>query len=87
MACGRLLPGDRVRMSEALRAQLRAAGSGAHVDELGECVGVVQGPTDWNGVAPGDPAWRAELLGPEVDVRWQPSNLRYCYDPSELELA
>jgi hypothetical protein len=58
--------------------------STAHVEEFGDCVGTVQGPTDYNNDGePRDPA----KVGPEVDVRWQPSNLRYAYDPKHLERA
>lgn len=60
--------------------------STAHVEEFGDCVGVVQGPTDFNNVPRTDPAWDPEKVGPEVDVRWQPSNLRYAYDPDDLVL-
>lgn len=57
-------------MSEELKRIFRANGSGEHVKEFGACEGVVQGPAG--------PGW------PEVDVRWQPSNLRYAYDPKHL---
>ena len=49
-------------------------GSAEHVAEFGDCVGIVQGLTDYG-----------SRQGPEVDVRWQPSNLRYAYHPDELE--
>jgi hypothetical protein len=47
--------------------------SSDHVEEFGECIGVVIGS-----------AWEDPSSGPEVDVRWQPSNLKYCYDPKYL---
>ncbi len=47
-----------------------------HVEEFGDCEGIVQGLTDWGG-----------QMGPEVDVRWQPSNLRYAYDPKLLDVV
>jgi len=56
-----------------------------HIEEFGECVGVVDGLVDWNVVPPSDPLYVEP--GPEVDVRWQPSNLRYAYDPNDLQLA
>lgn len=59
--------------------------STAHVEEFGDCVGIVQGPTDYNQCAPTDAGYDPAKIGPEVDVRWQPSNLRYAYHPSELE--
>ena len=86
--------GDRVRMSETLKARMRGSClpgkhvdpfvedmpddgclhcSTSHVEEFGECVGIVIGSMWPNGE------------GPEVDVRWQPSNLRYGYNPVDLE--
>jgi len=99
--------GDRVRMSDSLKARLRGkcgeAGrhlgpfdpddvhdcwgcSSAHVEEFGDCVGIVQGLMDYNNCEPTDAAYDPSKTGPEVDVRWQPSNLRYAYHPSDLEL-
>lgn len=60
-------------MSPALKKALRRNKSGAHVKEFGHCIGIVQGPTDYG-----------TQKGPEVDVRWQPSNLRYAYAPEQL---
>lgn len=60
--------------------------SSAHVTEFGDCIGVVQGPTDFNHCEPTDPAYDPSKVGPEVDVRWQPTNLRYAYHPEDLEL-
>lgn len=75
-----LPPGTRVRMSEAYKAAARVH-SPDHVDEFGACWGRVEGPVDYN--SPGTP-FDPVKLGPEVDVRWQPSNLRYGYDPEHL---
>jgi hypothetical protein len=72
-----LKPGARVRMSQACKDKLRANASGAHVNEFGSCVGIVEGPTNWN----------SDEHGPEVDVRWEPSGLRYAYHPDELEIV
>ena len=93
-----LKPGDRVRMTEALKAKMRGnclpgkhvvplpgypslddsepdngcmRCSSDHIEEFGDCIGIVIGPVE--------PDW------PEVDVRWQPSNLRYAYLPEDLE--
>lgn len=66
-------PGTKVKMSEELKEMLNGNLSSEHVDEFGDCVGIVQGLTDFNG-----------QLGPEVDVKWQPSNLRYAYHPKHL---
>ena len=59
--------------------------SSAHVEEFGDCVGIVQGPTDHNDCEPTDSAYDPSKIGPEVNVRSQPSNLRYAYHPSDLE--
>jgi hypothetical protein len=90
-----LKSGDRVRMTEALKVAFRKNClngihqgpmgihdgqcwdcSGDHVDEFGDCVGVVEDLVDFG----------CEL-GPEVNVRWEPSGLRYGYLLDELELA
>jgi hypothetical protein len=60
-------------MSEDLKLRLRRNGSTDHVIEFGKCTGIVGGPTNFGG-----------QLGPEVDVRWQPDNLRYAYHPDDL---
>lgn len=81
--------GTRVRMSDDLKRVLRGkcgeaghhlgpfwpeAGPGCHgcssdhVNEFGDCVGIVQEITS----------------RPEIDVRWQPSNLRYSYKVNDL---
>lgn len=59
--------------------------STAHVEEFGESVGTVAGFTDYNNCKPGDPAWDPSKVGPEVDVYWEPSRIRFCYLPSQLE--
>jgi len=56
-----------------------------HIEEFGECIGIVAGPMDLNNVPVGDPTYDPTHVGPWVDVRWQPSNLRYAYLPDELE--
>jgi hypothetical protein len=67
--------GTKVRMSDACKRELRAHGCREHVEEFGHCIGHVEGPVDYgNGV-----------VGPEVNVRWQPSGLRYAYRP-EIDL-
>lgn len=59
-------------MSEGLRQKLKAS-SREHLKEFGDCTGIVQGLTEYG-----------NQQGPEVDVRWQPSNLRYAYMPDDL---
>lgn len=66
--------GTQVRMSDELKRKFILNGCGDHVDEFGECTGNVEGLVDYGN----------RVKGPEVDVRWQPSNLRYAYDPSDL---
>lgn len=68
-----MTPGTRVRMSESLKSGLIANGCAEHVAEFGDCVGVVIGPFDDG------------LAGPDVDVRWEPSGLRYGYQIELLE--
>lgn len=67
-------PGTKVKMSQKLKAHYIANGSSKHVEEFGECIGIVQGLTDFG-----------HKKGPDIDVRWQPSNLQYIYDPDELD--
>jgi len=76
--------GDTVRMSESLKDRMRENGSTAHVHEFGLSVGVVQGFTDYNNR--GEPL-DVSRIGPEVDVRWEPSKLRYAYHPGDLEVV
>lgn len=66
-------PGDRVVMSEGLKRLLRKNGSGAHVDEFGNCFGFIECETQYG-----------DQVGPELDVRWFPSGLRYAYSPEYL---
>jgi hypothetical protein len=70
-------PGTRVRMTEDHKVRFhRNPENRSHLKEFGECTGTVEGYVDWG-----------SQLGPELDVRWQPSNLRYCYHPSDLEVT
>lgn len=94
-------PGDRVRMTEAHKQNLRGNClqsnhtseedcmycSTRHVEEFGECIGVVIGLTNFNNVPVGHPDYYDYKVGPEFDVRWQPSNLRYAYPESALEVV
>lgn len=65
--------GSRIRMSEEFKLALRNNNCSEHVEEFGDCLGVVIGLTDYG-----------THQGPEVDVRWQPSGLRYAYHPKFL---
>ena len=64
--------GDLVRMTEELKKGLRSNDSLEHVEEFGDCQGIVIGYTD-------------EGHYDFVDVRWKPSNLRYGYPINGLE--
>lgn len=68
--------GKHVKMSKHLKQKLRTNGSVEHVEEFGECVGLVEGYVDFQ-----------TQLGPEVDVRWLPSKLRYAYHPDDLDIV
>lgn len=88
-----LKPNDKVKMSEAFKERLRNnckthhvgpfdpddpsqcwGCSSDHVKEFGECIGVVVGYTNWSD----------GVVGPEVDVKWLPDNLKYAYDEDDL---
>lgn len=56
-----------------------------HVREFEGSVGVVRCPTDYNNVRPGEPGHDPTKVGPELDVYWEPHNLRYGYHPDDLE--
>jgi len=62
--------GDTVKMSDLLKIGMISNGSEEHVDEFGECEGIVEENST------GDPLW--------VDVRWHPSELRYGYHIDNL---
>lgn len=64
--------GDLVIMNAKCKHVLGKT-SKAHVREFGTCIGIVSG--------------QAVLGYPEVDVYWQPSNLRYAYHPKYLKPA
>jgi hypothetical protein len=63
-------PGTKVKMSEELKHGLIEMKCKAHVDEFGDCIGIVE-----------DKAW---IDDDAVNVRWQPSGLRYMYSPETL---
>jgi len=66
-------PGTKVRMSVALKQRLCWLNP-QHVQEFGDCVGTVLGPTDYG-----------TSQGPEIDVRWHPSDCRFAYTAADLE--
>lgn len=73
---GGKLVGKRVRMTQALKEHLVRGCSQHHVEEFGDCVGVVRRLANWG-----------EYHGPEVDVCWEPSGLVYAYPHELLEVV
>ena len=71
-------------MSDDLKRRLLNSASAAHVREFGNCVGIVVGKVDYNNCPTTNPRWDPKKVGPEIDVRWLPSNLRYAYKPDDL---
>ena len=71
--------GALVQMRKEFKHLLRSIknGSESHIREFGGCVGIVIGPVEWPTGGP----------GPELDVVWLPSLLRYGYSPEHLKLA
>jgi len=72
----RIAKGTKVRMTQDLKDGLMKNGCHEHVEEFGECIGIVQGPVNYG-----------TQKGPEFDVYWQPSNLHYAYHPKYLEIV
>ena len=70
-----MIPGTYVRMTKALKGYMRSNGSHEHVEEFGDCIGIVVGLVDYGN----------NKFGPEINVRWAPSNLQYGYIPEYLE--
>lgn len=71
--------GFKVKMNKHFKDILvnaRPFSSEEHIEEFGDCIGTIVGWVDYG-----------SQLGPEVDVRWQPSNLRYAYHPINLDLV
>jgi hypothetical protein len=64
---------DKVKLTKNAKNYYLKHNMKEHVAEFGNCIGIVIGPTFKNGE------------GNEIDVKWQPSNLRYAYLPHELE--
>lgn len=70
------LIGITVRMTDAYKQELIANGCSKHVEEFGDCEGIVEGFVDYGSCS-----------GPELNVRWKPSMLRYGYHPSQLAVV
>jgi hypothetical protein len=79
---GKCLPGnheDGFSIEDCINCSM------GHIDEFGDCVGLIEGFVDFNDVDREHPDWLPNRVGPEVNVRWQPSNLRYAYHPEDLD--
>jgi hypothetical protein len=74
--------GHYVMMMPSLIANLYSNGSKNHALEFKNSVGVVVGATNYND--PNSSIIDKSKFGPEVDVKWLPSMLRYSYLPGEL---
>jgi hypothetical protein len=66
----KLIPGQKVKMSQKLKDILMENGCEEHVKEFGDCIGIV-----------GDRFFDC----PEFKVYWQPYNLNYLYEPEDLD--
>ena len=69
--------GKFVRMNQQIKDRLTENNSAEHVAEFGNCIGVVEDQM----------VWPDGSVGPEYNVRWKPSNLRYLYGPDDLEVV
>ena len=57
--------------------------SSGHADEFQGCIGLTEGLVNWNKPGESDPT----KFGPELEVRWIESKLRYAYAPEQLEIV
>ncbi len=48
-----------------------------HIQEFGRSIGIVLGEVEWTRID----------KGPEVNVRWQGTGLKYLYHPDDLEVV
>lgn len=72
--------GDKVKMSDNLKKELVENGCEDHVGEFGDCIGVVEGYVNYNN----DGENKLNKIGPEFNIRWEPTLLRYAYLPEGL---
>ena len=72
--------GDKVKMSEDFKNVLIKNGCKEHIDEFGNCIGIVEDLVNYNNDGENNP----DKIGPEFNVRWLPSKLRYGYSPDDL---
>lgn len=71
-------------MTDAFK-KLSMVNSSAHIKEFGNSVGTIIGYADYNNCNPSDSKYDLNKVGPEVEVRWDPYNLRYIYPIDALE--
>jgi hypothetical protein len=74
--------GDKVGMRQSFKDSLIKNGSEEHIKEFGDCVGIVEDYVNYNNNGEND----QNKIGPELNVRWIPSKLRYGYLPEDLVL-
>jgi hypothetical protein len=88
--CKALKRGDLVRMTHQFKSLMSVGqwvdgedgrhwrpNSRAHIKEFGRKIGVVLGLVDWgNG-----------NIGPEYDVRWKHTKLKYAYAQEDLQIV
>jgi hypothetical protein len=74
--------GDKVGMRQSFKDSLIKNGSEEHIKEFGDCVGIVEDYVNYNNNGEND----QNKIGPELNVRWLPSKLRYGYLPEDLIL-
>jgi len=72
--------GDKVKMCDSLKDSLIKNGCKEHIEEFGNCIGIVEGYVNYNNDGEND----QNKIGPEFNVRWNPSKLRYGYLPEDL---
>ena len=72
--------GDKVKMCDSLKYSLIKNGCKEHVEEFSNCVGIVEDYVNYNNDGEND----QNKIGPEFNVRWFPSKLRYGYLPEDL---
>lgn len=74
--------GTIVKMTEDTKAAFIKNDCKEHVDEFGDCLGVVEDLVDYNNDGENDP----DKIGPEYNIRWYPNGLRYGYTSDKLEV-
>jgi len=68
-------PGTRVRMTKLYKMWMYARECALHIDEFGNCVGIVEGDSG------------RDIYGPTITVYWVPSGHRFDYSISDVEIV